>query len=325
MKPVYNQGIHLSETILWMDAYHPKDMCFISHAHVETGVSHHKVVATHATIRLYKKTVKGSNSRIRGLVCPYNRPFALGQLEIELFPAGHILGSAQVKVTLGKENLVYNGGFSLQRKLTCEPIEITPCQQLVIPAHYADERFSFPPLEESYARLTDEVTRALDSKTIPVIFAPVLGTAQEVIKLLGDAGLKTRAHRSIYDKVKAYHELGVNFENCKCFRGTPRPDEVIVWPPHLRSSSAIKKLKRTKTILLGGQVVVPGVVERYKVDLGLPISDSADFAETMALIERSGAKKVYVFDGYAISFAETLRKRGIDAESLTNNQFSLKI
>ncbi|MCA9520624.1 MAG: MBL fold metallo-hydrolase [Myxococcales bacterium] len=301
-----------------MDAFHPQDLCFVSHAHVSTTVAHHKVLATDATLRLFRR--HEPSQQVRGLVCPYNRPFSLGQLSIELFPAGHILGSAQIRVTKDDLRLVYTGDFSFQRKLTCEAIEVKSCDELIIPAHFAHPRYEFPAIDDGYALLTSEVRRALDDKRVPVVFTATVGTAQEVAKRLAREGFNLRLHRSIYEKNKIYVQLGVSLESCKCFRGTPRPDEVIIWPRNLRSSPAIKSLRRARTILLSGHAVVPGYARQQRVDIALPITDSASYSETLDYIERVAPRKIYVAHGYAPSFTAELRKRGLDAESLTNEQ-----
>lgn len=318
MKPVFERGIHLTGTILWLDAFHPQDLCFVSHAHVSTTVAHHKVLATDATLRLFRRLEP--NQQLRGLVCPFNRPFSLGQLSIELFPAGHILGSAQIRVTKDGRRLVYTGDFSFQRKLTCEAIELKECDELVIATHFAHPRYEFPAIDDGYQQLLGEVHSALADKRVPVVFTSTVGTAQEVAKRLAREGLQLRLHRSIYEKNKIYVQLGVPLENCKCFRGTPRPDEVIIWPRNLRSSSAIKSLRRARTILLSGHAVLPGYARQQRVDVALPLTDSAGYRETLDYIQRVKPRKIYTVHGFAQHFAEELRKLGLDAEALTNEQ-----
>src|SRR5579872_4127027 len=118
-------GLHLSGTPLWFDARRKSELSFVSHAHSDHIARHERVIATAPTLRLMAHRlgeVKG------GLPVPYHRPFELGPLVIELLPAGHVLGSAQIRVTLADgTRVVYTGDFTLSPSLTAEPARIAEC------------------------------------------------------------------------------------------------------------------------------------------------------------------------------------------------------
>src|SRR5262245_43200152 len=99
-------GIHIDGSPLWLDALEPTELCFVSHAHLPQANRHKRTLATARTVQLYGDKLA---RRPALLPCGYRRPFALGDFELELFPSGHMLGAAQLRVRTPQGDLVYTG------------------------------------------------------------------------------------------------------------------------------------------------------------------------------------------------------------------------
>jgi putative mRNA 3-end processing factor len=308
----YAGGIHLTGTPLWFDATHPMDLCFVSHAHMDHVARHRRIFATDRTVRLYEHRV----GRTSALTCPYRRPFALGDLTIELFPAGHILGSAQVRVRTERGDLVYTGDLNLEGSRTAERAQVVPCDVLVIEATYGHPRYVFPPRAQVEAQVVAFVLRAFDDGAIPVLFAYPLGKAQEAVKLLGDRGIHTRVHASIYEICRIYRRFGVDLPLVHRFQGTPAPREVVIFPFRLQGSRAIRALKKVRTAALTGWAVDPAARRRYRTDEAFPLSDHADFPALLRYVELARPSRVYTLFGHAEDLARVLRQKGVDAAPL---------
>lgn len=308
----YDDGIHLTGSVLWFDSSKALDLCFVSHAHYGHMARHRKILATDKTVSLFRHRVGAADA----LSCPFNKPFNLGELIIELLPAGHVLGSAQLHVIQGGKTLVYTGDINLVPSRTSEGIAIKECDVLVIESTFGHPRYIFPPRNELEARIIKFVEEALDSQATPVVFAHSLGRAQEVIKILLDKGHKVRAHSSIYEIVKIYREFGIHMKEVRLFRGTPAKGEVVVFPPHLRSSKAILKLRKIRTVYLSGWAIDRQTKDKFRVDTAIPLTDHADFEGLKEYVVKANPKKVYVTHGFDELFARTLRDMGFDATSL---------
>src|SRR3954467_2796948 len=89
-------GLHLTGSPLSFDARRKSELSFVSHAHTDHIARHERVIATAATLRIMEHRLGPLQSK---LPAPYHRPFKLGVLDVELLPAGHVLGSAQIRVT----------------------------------------------------------------------------------------------------------------------------------------------------------------------------------------------------------------------------------
>lgn len=308
----YNGGVHLTDSILWCDADRRHDLCFVSHAHADCVGKNRRLLATDKTIKIMTR----GTARAEALTSPYRRSFTLGPLTLEMHPAGHILGSAQLLIVRNQRRLVYTSDVNTRATFTAERARPVPCDTLVIPATYGLPSYRFPAREEVYADIRAFVERCLEDRATPVLIANLVGTAQELMWLLGEAGLRLRVHRSIYDVAKVYRELGVNLPTSRRFAGTPARDEVVIFPPILRKHASIRKLRKFQTAMVSGHAVDEGFAFRHRVDRAFCLSDTVDHDELLAFIAETGASEVFLSSGHVEAVAETLRSRGLRAYPL---------
>lgn len=305
-------GLHLTGTALWLDAPRKAELSFVSHAHSDHIARHERVIATGATVRLMTHRL---GELPAALPAPYNRPFELGPLHLELLPAGHILGSAQLRVTRADgRRVVYTGDLNPRPSLTAEPAQLAECDTLVLEATFGRPRYVFPPREEVLAHLERWVRETLDRGVTPIVLGYPLGKSQEAIKFLGDRGLAVCAHPGTFEISEIYRSLGVELR-VRRFDGTIRQGEVGVFPPFGRSA-ALKRISPRATAVLTGWALDPWAVRRYGADVAFPLSDHADFPALIEYAKRSGAEEVITHHGFARELAAALRKEGIFARAV---------
>lgn len=308
----HNGGVHLADSILWCDADRRHDLCFISHSHADYIGKNRRILATDKTVRILTR----GTGKIDSLTSPYRRSFTLGPLELEMHPAGHVLGSAQLLVTRDGRRIVYTSDINTRVTATAERAEPIPCDVLAIPATYGIPLYRFPPRDEVVAQIEKWVGECLDDKATPVLIANQVGTAQELMHALGKAGHRLRVHRSIYDVAKVYKELGINLAGARRFQGSPAKDEVVIFPPILRRHASIRKLRKFKTALVTGRALDEAFVHRHRVDTAFPLSDSADHGELIDFIEATQAREIYLIGGHVEELGAELRDRGHKVFSL---------
>jgi putative mRNA 3-end processing factor len=312
----HNGGIHLVDSILWCDADRKHDLCFISHAHMDFVGKNRRILATDKTVRIMTR----SSGKMEALTSPYRRSFTLGPLTLEMHPAGHILGSSQLLIERNGRRLVYTSDINPRQTATAEKAKPIPCDVLVVPATYGHPMFKFPDREEVYAQIKQWVEKCLEDRATPVLIANQIGTAQELMRVVGEAGYRLRVHRSIYDVAKVYRELGVNLPTSRRFAGTPARDEVVIFPPILRKHASIRKLRKSQTAMVSGHAVDPAYVFRHRVEAAFPLSDTADHDELIAFIEETGAREIYLSSGFIDEVSEALRSKGLRVYSLIEPQ-----
>lgn len=312
----YDDGVHLVGSVLWFDSPRERDLCFVSHARIDRVPPHRRVLCTPATARLAGPRLAAANL----LISPLCRPFQLGELLIELFPAGHMLGAASAHVRLGQRSVVYAGDIHLPGARTAERAQVRPCDTLVVACPYGDPAISLPPREEAEARVVDWVGRTLGDGATPVLLADRLGKAQDLIHLLCEAGFRVRAHRAIYEITKIYKALGRSFPGARRFRGTPARDEVLVWPVSLRGSPSIGRMRRPLRLAVcsGRAAFEAGTLQRqHRAQAAFPLSLHSGFPELLDYVRGCGAGRVLLHRGRVEACVAALRAAGIDAAPLT--------
>jgi putative mRNA 3-end processing factor len=306
-------SLHLTGTKLWFDARRKSELSFVSHAHSDHIARHESVLATKATLALMEHRLGAVKS---ALPITYNHPFELGPLNVELFPAGHVLGSAQIRVTRPDgHRIVYTGDLNCEPSLTAEAHEVAECDTLVLESTFGHPRFKFPPKAQVWEQIEAWVRTQLAAGVQPVIYGYALGKSQEVARFLHSKGLGVCAHASIHAVCEVYSRLGVSVPT-RLFDGAFRENEVGLFPPYGRSQ-ALKNIRPKATAVCTGWAMDPDIARRYGADIAFALSDHADCASLVAYAKATGATEVLTHHGYARELAQTLRDNGVFARAVS--------
>jgi putative mRNA 3-end processing factor len=236
---------------------------------------------------------------------------------LELLPAGHILGSAQLRVIRSDgKRIVYTGDLNVGPSLTAEATVVAECDTLVIESTFGHPRYRFPPRAEVMGQVEAWVRKQLERGAVPVLLGYPLGKSQEAMKFLAGRGFALVAHASVYEVAQLYAELGVPIENLRLYDGKVEPGEVLFIPPHQARGGALAPLWPRATAVLTGWAVDPGAARRYGADVAFPLSDHADFPSLVSYAKATGANEVITCHGFAEELAQALRDAGMDARPL---------
>ena len=307
--------LHVPGSGLWLAARRRAPCAFVSHAHGDHIGRHERTIATPATLALMAHRL-GNPRKGEWLPAGYREPFGIGELTVELFPAGHVLGSAQIRISRDGHAVGYSGDLCLEPTLTAEPAEVVECDTLVLESTFGAPRYVFPPKHEVLGRVRAFVDDALSDGAVPVLFGYALGKAQEILKHLAERGYRCLAHPVVHGVNQIYEALGVALPGVRPLGPEGAgPGEVVVCPPHLAGSTAMRGVRRRRTAVLTGWAL-DGAAEHRGVDAAFPLSDHADFPSLVAYARATGAGRVYTVHGHADGFAAALRREGIRAEPL---------
>ncbi|MCZ6555206.1 MAG: MBL fold metallo-hydrolase [Candidatus Dadabacteria bacterium] len=310
----YNEGIHLKGTDLWFDSKKKAGLSFISNANISKFTPSEKIIATPETIKFLDKKIKKSVV----LACPFYRPFALGNLQVELVPSGHMLGSSQIIVDKGDKTLIYTGDINLKKLPTVEPAYTKHCDVLVMKCTYGLPDYIFPTFDESIEPLIRFINETLSSDSTPVILVEPVGKAQDIIKVLGENGFKLSLHKSVYKATKIYEEVGIEFRDYELFRPTDIEEKIVIIPPDKIESNNIKNIKRKKVAIIIEWAVEEksAIKSAFKANEAFTFSNHAGYNELLQYVEYVSPEKVYLIDKHAIEFAGSLQKKGYQAMAL---------
>lgn len=319
----YHQGgIYLPELPLWLDPRQPKDRAFVSHAHFDHLAGHREMIVSEPTAHLIRARLPGERSEI---VLPFGRPYPFNATtQLTLLPAGHIFGSAQLMVKQPGRSLVYSGDFKLRPGLSAEPCQTAPADVLIMETTFGLPQYVFPPTAEVMKSIIRFCEEGLEENEVPVLFGYSLGKSQELLCGLHQAGLPIMLHPGVAKVASVYESLGVSLPSFEKYEPGKVGGHVLICPPNANQSSLVKKIKSRRTAAVTGWALAPGARFRYQCDEVFPLSDHAGYDDLLAYVEAIQPREVYTLHGFANEFAQTLRKRGIEAWSLTaDNQLEI--
>ena len=300
----WDDGLKLTKPDLAIDFQRRQPRAFISHAHADHMARHEYALCTPATAALYQ--LRLGRRPVREL--PYRQPLEWGGVRLTTYPAGHCLGSAMLLAEDGNQSLLYSGDFKLRHSRTAEPAELVHADILVVESTFGQPEYRLPERESVISQFLELVEKTLAGGAVPMVVAYALGKAQEVTRILTDAGFPVVQHGTIYPISEVYEQFGVPLGSCRRWGGQLAAGEVVVVPPG-RSVDVPEPIVR---FALTGWALDEGAKYRLKVDHALPLSDHADYDELFEAIEQVGAKRVFCTHGPE-SFVDCLRERGINA------------
>lgn len=305
------KGIKIEGVPFYLDARTKTDFSFVSHAHFDHTAPHRKVLATPETLLFFRHRYR----KVVGRALPLKRRQTIDGVKVELYPSGHILGGAQILLEHRGKRIVYTGDFTLSPGWTSPPAEIPKADIVIMESTYGLPRYQFPTRQEVADLICRKVEECLAKSKTPVILAYPLGKSQEAAKLLGERGFSILAHPSIFDLCKLYTRCGVEFKNLDLLSSQPTTGKVVLLPPYLWRSRTASQISPKKVFFLSGWGLDGAARQSFAADEVLPLSDHADFAQLLAYLEEARPEKVYTLHGF-VEFAEILRQRGYDAQSL---------
>jgi putative mRNA 3-end processing factor len=309
--------IRIANTEIYLDPAEPRKVGIISHGHSDHIGRHEHFIATVPTAAFLRAR---SGDDLKGTELAYRTKHVVDSWTVELFPAGHVLGSAMVRVSNGTHALAYTGDFRLTPSYTAEPAEIPEADVVIMESTYGGRPdWVFPSREELRERLQQLAKQILARDRTPVLLAYSLGKAQETAAMLRDSGVPLVMHPVVARISAIYERNGIDLGTYEVWGRqsslfgqrftTDLRGKAILIPPHMTRD--VRRVPRAETIALTGWAL-HGTRD---ADHGLPLSDHADFNELVSFAEQCRAGVVYVTHGSA-RFVEELRRRGIRAEFL---------
>ena len=251
----------------------------------------------------------------------YGQAFEMNGVRVSLHPAGHVLGSAQVRVEVDGEVWVASGDYKRQSDPTCEPFEDVPCDVFITEATFALPVYRWPHTREVVAQIV-QWRRACEARNeAAVLYCYALGKAQRVLaELLAFDEPPPLLHGAIAAGVEVYRACGVAMASTELVSEQGARAELagrlVIAPPSAVGSPWLRRFRRAQQGFASGWMRIRGNRRRRNFDRGFVISDHADWPDLLRTIEQTGARRVLATHGTTDALVRTLSERGIDAQAL---------
>lgn len=307
---VWDKGVSLPGHRIWLDPLVVRNFAFISHAHTDHARRHKEALLTPQTLALIPESRRPRGWRMLG----YSERLRRGGATVTLFPAGHMLGSAQLLFESGGTALLYTGDIKLRQAGGAPPTHVPKADVLILETTYGRPHFRFGDPDETVEHIARWCRRALDSRVTPVLLCHALGKTQEVMLALEPYGFAFALEKRCVPCAKDYAGAGRSLPDWTVLDGEAEAGRVVIAPP--AGKDEVRRLGRYRTALISGWAKDAEFARLFGADAAFDLSDHCDFDELMDVVERSGADQVYTVHGYTADFARHLRKKGVRASAL---------
>jgi putative mRNA 3-end processing factor len=317
---VDEHGLYCAAGQFHVDPWNPVETAIVTHAHADHArAGSGRYVCTPQTAAVISRRL-AARGEPRVDVLPYGEPRHLGTVQVSLHPAGHVFGSAQVRINDGNEVWVITGDFKRDADPTCRPFEQIPADCLVTEATFGLPVYAWRPSVE----VVEEIYRwwQSDSERASLLFCYAFGKTQRVLsELTRFTDRPVYLHGAAVGLTELYRQQGIQMLPTVAVSETNRRadfgGELVIAPPSAHRSPWMKRFRRPQTAFASGWMQVRGARRRRGYERGFVISDHADWDGLIRTVRDSGARRVYVTHGRNDVLVRYLRKElGLHAEPL---------
>ncbi len=317
-----DSGLYCAAGDFYVDPWQPVRRAVVTHGHADhayPGSQHYLGAA--AGLPILRQRL-GSEARITTL--EYGQNLLINGVNLAMYPAGHILGSAQVRLEAGGEVWVVSGDYKTGADATCAPFEVVPCHTFITEATFGLPIYRWPDQETVFADINQWWQRNQAEGRASVIFAYALGKAQRLLAGVNPNIGPIYVHGAVHVMNQAYTAGGVMLPPAQYVGEYVRAagekidwsQALIVAPPSAQATPWLQRFGEISTAFASGWMRVRGQRRRRAVDRGFVLSDHVDWPELLQVVAATGAERILVTHGYIAPVVRWLREQGVDAYGL---------
>lgn len=317
---VTESGLYCLPGKFHVDPSRPVDNAVITHGHADHArPGHHSVLATQETLAImqsrFSENAAGNSQALR-----YGQELKINDVTVSLAPAGHVLGSAQVKIDFHGYTAVISGDYKRQPDPTCPAFEVIPCDLFVTEATFALPVFRHPVADEQVEKLL-RTQRTFQDRTV-LVGAYALGKAQRLISLIRNTGYDRPLflHGALQKICKIYEGFGQEFGALQPVAGVDQKSlagEMVLAPPSALTGRWANAFPDPIRAFASGWMSIRQRARQRGIELPLVLSDHADWSGLTQSILETGAERVWVTHGREDALVHYLQTQGIDADALS--------
>jgi len=311
-------GLFCAAGNFYIDPWGAVDHCIITHAHSDHAHAGSKSYLSTTSGQGILRARLGDHANIKSV--DYREPLTLGDVKVSLHPAGHVLGSAQVRIEYKGEIWVLSSDYKLAHDPTCEPFELVRCHTFISESTFGLPIYRWRPDDEIFKEINDWWRANRDAGKCSIIFGYALGKAQRVLAGLDRSTGPIYTHGAVERLTREYRTMGVDLPKTEHAgslpKGTKFGGSLIIAPPSAQGTPWMRQFGTVSTAFASGWMRIRGARRRKAIDKGFVLSDHADWDELNKAIRDTGAERIIVTHGYATEMVRWLTECGLQAEAL---------
>lgn len=313
---VTDKGIYCKAGNFYIDPWSSVDYAVITHAHSDHARWGSRYYLAHTYSEPLLRLRLGADIQLQ--TQGYNEPVYINGVKVTLHPAGHIIGSVQVRVEYQGEVWVVSGDYKTENDGISGAFEAVQCHTFITESTFGLPVYRWKAQEEIFNSINNWWKQNQEKGKTSILFGYSLGKAQRILQGLNKDIGNIYAHTAVYNVQNALYEFGLPvYPVNRWTYDTPKnTNDLIVAPSSVANSPWLKRFEPYSTGVCSGWMQVRGLQRRGNTDAGFALSDHADWDGLLAAIKATGAQKVFVTHGYQSVFARYLNETGIAAEEV---------
>ncbi len=312
-----DRGLYCAAGDFHIDPWRPVQRAIITHAHSDHARFGSDVYVCH---RETAPILRRRLGEVTIETAIYGEILTRGGVELSFHPAGHVLGSAQIRVASKGETWVASGDYKLESDGVSPAFEPLRCHAFITESTFGLPIYRWRPQAEIFAGIDHWRRENIAAARASILFAYALGKAQRVLANI-DPGLGPIVCHGAIEAINALYRaagivlpptrLATQIEDKRDFSRA-----LILAPPSAAASPWLKRFGDYSDALASGWMQVRGNRRRRGLDRGFALSDHADWPGLIAAIEATGAERILVTHGSTEALTRYLREKGLDARDI---------
>ncbi len=309
-------GIYCAAGEFYIDPARPVKRAVITHAHADHARPGSRTYLCAREGQSLLQTRLGADARIEGR--SYGEAIHLNGVTLSLHPAGHIRGSAQVRIEHKGHVTVVSGDYKTDPDPTCTPLEPLRCHTFISESTFGLPIFKWPPADAVMTAIHDWWRENRAQGRTSILFAYALGKAQRILTALDPAAGPILTHGAVEKINHIYRREGVMLPETRHVGALEdrslRREALVIAPPSADHPAWMRRFPTRSRAFASGWMRIRGHRRRRSVDRGFVISDHSDWNGLTETIASTGAEAIGLTHGYAAELARWLQEKGKAAE-----------
>lgn len=316
---INENGLYCGAGDFYIDPWRPVPRAVVTHAHADharPGSASYLIAESGLHVARWRL---GAEAHIQ--TAAFGEAIVINGVHLTFVPAGHILGSAQIRVEYGGEVWVVSGDYKTEADPTCTPFAPVRCHTFITEATFGLPIYRWPRQTAVFADINQWWRQNQKQQKASVLFAYALGKAQRVLAGIDASIGPIFVHGAVHNMNQMYQRGGIMLPAATYVGDAPPKTDwsqgLIIAPTSARGTPWLRRFGRISTAFASGWMHVRGQRRRRAVDRGFVLSDHIDWPSLIQTIEATGAERVLVTHGSVAVVARYLREeKGLDAQSL---------
>lgn len=303
-----DKGLYCAAGGFYIDPWKPVERAVITHAHSDHARPGSGSYLCHSYTRPLLQLRLGDNNY---QTLEWNEPLTVNDVKISLHPAGHMIGSSQVRIESKGEVWVVSGDYKVEDDGISGAFEPVSCDVFITESTFGLPVYNWKPQEEIYENIRQWILRNHAAGNTSVLLAYSMGKAQRVLQCVSALGIPIFLHGAVYNVQQTLQEAGWKMPPAaKAGAGAGR-GSIVIAPGIADGTPWMKQFHPYNIGICSGWMQVRGHLRRSNADAGFALSDHADWYGLLKAVKATGARKVFVTHGFQSAFSRYLNEIGI--------------